>query len=54
VTPPPPSALSPLGAFYQEHRLCDDRDGGMDETHDGSAYGWFDCLTCDARIAKRL
>jgi hypothetical protein len=51
---PGPSPLDALDAFYGEHRLCGDLDGGVDEGHDGQAYGWFDCLTCDARVAKRL
>jgi hypothetical protein len=51
---PSPSPLDALDAFYGEHRLCGDLDGGVDEGHDGQAYGWFDCLTCDARVAKRL
>ena len=54
MTPPSLSPLEALDAFYREHRLCDDLDGGVDETHDGSGYGWFDCVTCDARVAKKL
>jgi hypothetical protein len=54
VVPPGGSPLDALHAFYLEHRLCDDLDGGVDEGHDGQAYGWVDCLSCDARLAKRL
>jgi hypothetical protein len=54
VVPPGASPLDALHAFYLEHRLCDDLDGGVDEGHDGQAYGWVDCLSCDARLAKRL
>ena len=54
VTPLSPSPLDALNAFYLEHLFCDEIDGGVDEGHDGHAYGWFVCLTCDARVAKRL
>jgi hypothetical protein len=51
---PSPSPLDVLDAFYGEHRLCGDLDGGVDEGTDGQAYGWFDCTTCDARVATKL
>jgi hypothetical protein len=54
VTPSGPSLVETLDAFYQEHQLCDDLDGGVDDIPEGASYVWFDCLTCDARIAKRL
>jgi hypothetical protein len=38
-----PSPVDVLDAFYGEHRLCGDLDGGVDEGGDGQAYGWFDC-----------
>ena len=54
LLPACPSPLDALDAFYLEHRRCGELDGGVDEAQDSQAYGWFVCLTCDARIVKSL
>jgi hypothetical protein len=53
VLPSRSSTLDVLDASYGKHRLCNDVAGGVDEGHDGRAYGWFVCPTCDVRVAKR-
>jgi hypothetical protein len=39
--------LEALDAFYLEHRLCGDLDGGVDE--DGV---WLMCFTCGMSMAQ--
>jgi hypothetical protein len=41
------SLLTELDAFFTDHRLCGDPDGGVD-----GVVIWFDC-ECGARIARR-
>jgi hypothetical protein len=36
-----------LDAFYLEHRLCGELDGGVDEDR-----VWLACVTCGAAMAK--
>ena len=43
------SLLAALGAFYLEHRLCGDLDGGVDEDH-----VWLACDACSMTIVRRL
>ena len=46
---PAPSQLAErLDAFYLEHRLCGELDGGIDEDH-----VWLHCLTCAISIVQQ-
>lgn len=56
---PAPFEVDALVAFYLEHHLCDEIDGGVEETRDGSRLGdsgearvWFACVTCDTRVVR--
>jgi hypothetical protein len=49
VSLPQPSALESLNAFYLEHRLCGELDGG----HQANGV-WLACAACEVRIEVRL
>jgi hypothetical protein len=45
----PPSALESLDAFYLEHRLCSQLDGGQQ-----ADSVWLACAACEVRLEVRL
>jgi hypothetical protein len=47
-----PSELESLYAFYLEHRLCGELDGGFGDNDTGEARTWMDCPTCEVRIVR--
>jgi hypothetical protein len=49
VSPSQPSALESLDAFYLEHRLCDNLDGGQEADR-----LWLARTACEVRIEVRL
>ena len=44
---PQPSALESLDAFYREHRLCYQLDGGQEAA---SPRVWLACSACEVRL----
>ena len=49
MSPSQPSALESLDAFYLEHRLCGELDGGQEADR-----AWLACSACEVRIEVRL
>jgi len=46
------SDLESLDAFYLEHRLCGELDGGVEDGIDGQARVWLACERCGVRIVR--
>jgi hypothetical protein len=51
VSPSQPSALEALDAFYLEHRLCYQLDGGQEAA---PQRVWLACTACEVPIEVRL
>ena len=49
MSPSQPSALESLDAFYLEHRLCGELDGGQQADR-----LWLSCAACEVRIEVKL
>ena len=48
-----PSLLESLDAFYLEHRLCGELDGGVEDGSGRQVRVWLACEGCEVRMVRQ-